>query len=189
MVLPVLMITATASSVSSANRIAVAVSEVRQSLASDSIASKPGSRRVISPGRVSKGNPGSAALSAVIGDDGVIGGADQLIDERWRRLAASQMLLYCGDQHLGKKELSAPQLTRAVATEDQAGKSAHSSLDLSILRGNPVAELLWPARLTEIVSVVEQHQTRLVEMLTPHADVRNTAPSPSPASNAAVTPS
>jgi len=99
-----------------------------------------------------------------VGDNGVIGDADQLIDDRWRRLATSQMLLHRGNRHLGEKELSAAQFTGAVATEDEAGKPAYSGLDLPGLRSNPVAELLWPAGLTEIVTVVEQQQTCLIQM-------------------------
>ena len=66
------------------------------------------------------------------------------------------MLLHRGDRQLSEKELSAPQFTRAVAIEDQAGEPTHSGLDLPGLRGNSVAQLLWPAGLTEIVTVEEQ---------------------------------
>ena len=95
-------------------------------------------------------------MKAVIGDDGMIGNADQIVDEGRRRLTPEQVLAHDSNRHLGKQELGAAQFVDALSPEGQLGEFCDAGLDLPGLRRNPIAQMLRPSGLTEIVAVIEQ---------------------------------
>ena len=66
------------------------------------------------------------------------------------------MLAHGSNRHFGKQELGAAQFVRALSPEGQVGEFCDARLDLPGLRRNPIAQMLRPSGLTEIVAVVEQ---------------------------------
>src|SRR5580658_4951867 len=107
----------------------------------------------------------SAALepSAAAIDDRAIRLGDQLVDQRWRALAALEMGLHGGDRGFRKHECGAAQLSPTRAAERMPRKSPQAGLEALRLIGHAALERRRPFAVNEIVAAVEQEQPSIIQ--------------------------
>src|SRR5215469_2002789 len=118
-----------------------------------------------------EGSARSGRLSARCGpppliwlDNRVICFPYQVVDQRRRRLATLQVLLYGGHRNFGEHESRATQLHRAGAAECIPREPPQARLEAPRLIGDGALERRRPIALDEIVAAVEQQQSRIVQM-------------------------
>jgi len=91
-------------------------------------------------------------------DDRRVGGPNQLIHNRRRRLSAAQMRPDRGQRHLEEHETGAPEVGRIRALEGLPRESLHARFDLSRLGHHPLLERGRPLAAHEVIPVVQQQE-------------------------------
>src|SRR6185503_17980846 len=100
-----------------------------------------------------------AVASAVIGDDRRVSRANHPVDDRWRCLAALQMIAHGGNRHFRYQELREAPFFGAVPAEDRAGASQRTFLHAPGHFGYPLTQLLGPRACDKIFSIENKQQT------------------------------